>query len=59
MYLSRKLTGGSFPAIGEHFGGRDHSTVIHANSTIERRIKDDERLRSSVAEIERLAHGKV
>jgi chromosomal replication initiator protein len=59
MYLSRKLTGGSFPAIGERFGGRDHSTVIHANNSIERRIKDDERLRSSVDELERLAHTKA
>jgi chromosomal replication initiator protein len=58
MYLSRKLTGGSFPAIGERFGGRDHSTVIHANNTIERRLKDDQRLRASIDELERLAHIK-
>ena len=59
MYLSRKLTGESFPAIGERFGGRDHSTVIHANNTIERRLKDDQRLRSSVDEIEQLANSKT
>jgi chromosomal replication initiator protein len=59
MYLSRKLTGGSFPAIGERFGGRDHSTVIHANNTIERRLKDDHRLQSAIAELTRLAHNKV
>jgi chromosomal replication initiator protein len=30
MYLSRKLTGSTYAAIGSHFGGRDHSTVIYA-----------------------------
>jgi chromosomal replication initiator protein len=58
MYLARKLTGGSFPTIGERFGGRDHSTVIHANNTIDRRLKNDQRLRASVDELERLAHSK-
>jgi chromosomal replication initiator protein len=58
MYLSRKLTGGSFPTIGDQFGGRDHSTVIHANNTIEKRLKDDQRLRSSIDELERLVSAK-
>ena len=58
MYLSRKLTGGSFPTIGDQFGGRDHSTVIHANNTIEKRLKDDQRLRSSIEELERLVNAK-
>jgi len=30
MYLARELTDASLPQIGEEFGGRDHSTVIHA-----------------------------
>jgi len=30
MYLTRELTEDSLPKIGEDFGGRDHSTVIHA-----------------------------
>ncbi len=58
MYLARKLTGGSFPTIGERFGGRDHSTVIHANKVITNRVKTDERLRATVEELERQAHGK-
>ena len=34
MYLSRRLTGCSYPELGALFGGRDHSTVIHANKVI-------------------------
>lgn len=58
MYLARKLTEGSFPAIGERFGGRDHSTVIHATKLVERRLKTDHVLRSALDELERRAQGK-
>ena len=37
MYLVRKLVGASYPSIGRSFGGRDHSTVIHACGVIEER----------------------
>ena len=40
MYLSRELTNLTLPAIGEHFGGRDHSTVIHACEKI---LKDSKK----------------
>ena len=53
MYLCRKHTETSFPAIGDKFGGRDHSTVIHASKTIEKKIKDDPHMQSSIASIER------
>lgn len=36
MFLGRKITGCSYPTIGEHFGRRDHSTVIYACNLIER-----------------------
>ena len=34
MYLSRELTGDSYPEIGNKFGGKDHSTIIHAVNKI-------------------------
>lgn len=39
MYLSKKMTKSSLKTIGLHFGGRDHSTVIHSISTVEDRLK--------------------
>jgi chromosomal replication initiator protein len=52
MYLCRKLTESSFPAIGEAFG-RDHSTVIHAYNLIARRISNDSAFRFSIEKVER------
>ncbi len=40
MHICRDLTGCSYPEIGALFGGRDHSTVIHANRVIDQRRKD-------------------
>lgn len=51
MYLSRKLTDISLPKIGEEFGGRDHTTVIHAYEKISEALKDDEALRDTINEI--------
>jgi chromosomal replication initiator protein len=53
MYLCRKYTETSFPAIGDKFGGRDHSTVIHASKTIEKRIKDDPYMQNTIERLER------
>lgn len=53
MYLCRKLLGSSYPEIGAIFGGRDHSTVIHACKTIEDRFLSDQSLRESVMHIEK------
>ncbi|WP_202113234.1 chromosomal replication initiator protein DnaA [Paenibacillus sp. MMS18-CY102] len=41
MYLSRELTDYSLPKIGEAFGGRDHTTVIHAHEKITTQLKTD------------------
>ena len=51
MYLSRMLTDESFPKIGMEFGGRDHSTVIHACDKIEEDIKVDLELKDIINEI--------
>ena len=48
MYLSRRLTTSSLNEIGDAFGGRDHGTVLHANRTIETKMKTDENLRRIV-----------
>ena len=39
MYLCRSLTDASFPQIGDQFGGRDHTTVIHSVEKMEREIR--------------------
>jgi chromosomal replication initiator protein len=44
MYLSRELTNATNEKIGETFGGRDHSTVIHACDKIRETIKTDHAL---------------
>jgi chromosomal replication initiator protein len=51
MYLCRKLTDTSLPKIGEEFGGRDHTTVIHAYEKISQSLKKDEALQDSIAEL--------
>ncbi len=51
MYLSRELTDSSLPKIGKHFGGRDHTTVIHATSKIGRLIREDRTVYNLVQEL--------
>lgn len=51
MYLSRKLTDMSLPKIGEEFGGRDHTTVIHAYEKISENLKTDDSLQHTVSDI--------
>jgi chromosomal replication initiator protein len=54
MYLAKKLTARSLPEIGRRFGGRDHSTVLHAVRKIDEQIKGDEKLAREVALLIRL-----
>ena len=51
MYLTKELTNDSLKTIGLHFGGRDHSTVIHAYQTIEDSIKVDSKQKSIVQQL--------
>jgi chromosomal replication initiator protein len=48
MYLARRLTDSSLPRIGEAFGGRDHTTVLHACAKIEGQVGADEDLRATM-----------
>ena len=41
MYLAREMTGRSYPLIGRHFGGRDHSTAHYACAAVARRAGED------------------
>ena len=50
IYLARELTGSSFPQIGKEFGGRNHSTVIHAY----KRVKELEEIPLFQSELEEL-----
>lgn len=52
MYLSRELTDNSLPKIGKEFGGRDHSTVLHAYNKIKNMISHDNNLRIEIETIQ-------
>lgn len=54
MYLSKTLTPRSFPEIGRRFGGRDHTTVLHAVRKIEELISGDTKLSHEVELLKRL-----
>jgi chromosomal replication initiator protein len=53
MYLAKELTNSSLKTIGLHFGGRDHSTVIHSYQTVEDQIKSDEKFRETLKQIQK------
>jgi chromosomal replication initiator protein len=52
MYLSRQQTKHSLEEVGAHFGGRDHTTVMHAVRTISRKCKEDQELLGQIRAIE-------
>ncbi len=54
MYLCRELLGASYMLIGDQFGGRDHSTVLHANEKIRRLIENDIQTKSHLTEIRKV-----
>ena len=61
MYLSRELTDFSLPKIGEEFGGRDHTTVIHAHEKIANDIKADPTFKQEIENLEKkleISNGK-
>jgi chromosomal replication initiator protein len=57
MYLCRQHTRNSLVEIGEAFGGRDHGTVLHACKTVERKSREQEKIRKDLAQLEHHLNG--
>lgn len=53
MYLARELTNNSLPKIGKEFGGKDHTTVMHAHEKIEKLIETDQEIKEDIGEIKK------
>jgi len=53
MYLCKSLTNAPLKTIGRSFGGRDHSTVIHACRTVEKRAAADSELQETIGELKK------
>ena len=53
MYLAKELTNSSLKTIGLHFGGRDHSTVIHAYQSVEDQMRLDQKYLANVTQLRR------
>lgn len=58
MYLCREMTDMSLPKIGDEFGGRDHTTVIHAYDKVLDELETNSEIKRSVEEIKRNLLGK-
>ena len=54
MYLAKQLTSRSLPEIGRRFGGRDHTTVLHAIRKIEQHLAGNPRLKDELEELKKL-----
>ncbi|RMD86183.1 MAG: chromosomal replication initiator protein DnaA [Candidatus Dadabacteria bacterium] len=52
MYLCRKYTTCSYPEIGQEFGGRDHSSVIHAANVVTKKLKFDKGIQETIKQLE-------
>src|SRR5690606_204333 len=52
MYMSHKITKTTLEEIGDYYGKRDHTSVIHGIKKIERLIKEDSKLSQKIFEIE-------
>jgi chromosomal replication initiator protein len=53
MYIAKETTNSSLKTIGMHFGGRDHSTVIHACQAVEELVKSNKNYKQSIEQIRR------
>ncbi|MXZ80243.1 MAG: chromosomal replication initiator protein DnaA [Gammaproteobacteria bacterium] len=57
MYFCKEYTDNSYPSIGDKFGGRDHSTVIHACTRIQELIDSDSKMREDYENLNKLFGG--
>jgi chromosomal replication initiator protein len=58
IYLARQLSGKSLEQLGDYFGGRDHTTILHGYRTIEARTRTDPTVRQALSELRKMiAHG--
>jgi chromosomal replication initiator protein len=57
MYLAKQLTSRSLPEIGRKFGGRDHTTVMHAVRKVEELMVEDQQIAQDVEIIRRALTG--
>src|SRR5207253_2906496 len=58
MYLIREETESSLPVIGGAFGGRDHTTALHAIEKITELVREDGRLQSDIRQIRQQLHSR-
>lgn len=58
MYLAREMTESSLPKIGQEFGGKDHTTVIHAHEKITEAMTLDDNLKAQVIELKNRLHNR-
>lgn len=54
MYLSRELTDFSLPKIGQEFGGKDHTTVMHAYDKIDQKMKTDSEIKTAIFDLKEM-----
>ncbi len=57
MYMTRQLTNLSLPEIGRHFGGRDHTTILHAVQKLENIVKNDPDTDNTIVQLTRELEG--
>lgn len=57
MYLAKTMTLKSYPHIGREFGGKDHTTIIHAVRKVEQKMSEDPLIKDAVETLERIIRG--
>ena len=58
MYLIREETESSLPVVGDAFGGRDHTTALHAIDKITELLREDTRLQSDIRQLRERLHSR-